>query len=72
MTTERNVALLFASDAVINWVVSLPGIVDPEAAAAAFGGEPPNYPSIVIWIPFIVWADLAVRRLVAPDSRIRA
>ena len=50
MTVERKVALLFAVNAVINWVVSLPGIVDPAAAARAFGGVAPNYPSVVrVW-----------------------
>ena len=50
MTVERKVALLFAVNAVINWVVSLPGIVDPGAAARAFGGVAPNYPSLVrVW-----------------------
>ena len=33
MTTERKVALLFASNAVINWLVSVRGIIDPVAAA---------------------------------------
>jgi hypothetical protein len=128
MTTERKVSLLFAVNAVINWTVSLPGIIDPTAAAAAFGGGAPDYPSVVrlwqgfvfmfgclfweasrdvrakvallkynwiektitataitagyfggdiprklmvlivltnwLWIPFILWGDLAVRRLV--------
>ena len=50
MTTERKVALLFASNAVINWLVSVPGIVDPVRAALAFGGVAPNYPSLVrLW-----------------------
>src|SRR4029077_21228844 len=48
--TERKVSLLFASNAVINWVVSVRGIVDPAGAAAAFGGVVPNYPSVVrLW-----------------------
>jgi hypothetical protein len=54
MTTERKVALLFASNAVINWVVSVRGIVDPVGAAAAFGGPAPNYPSVVrLWQGFV-------------------
>ena len=54
MTTERNVPLLFAVNAVINWVVSLPGIIDPAAAAAAFGGASPNYPSVIrLWQSFV-------------------
>jgi len=50
MTTERKVSLLFAVNAVINWIVSVPGILDPAAAARAFGGGPPNYPAVVrVW-----------------------
>ena len=50
----RWVALLYATNAVINWVVSLPRIVDPVRAAAAFGGAPPNYPSVVrLWQGFV-------------------
>src|SRR5262245_35039811 len=47
MAIERKVSLLFAVNAVINWFVSLPGIVDPAFTAAAFGGVAPNYPSVV-------------------------
>ena len=73
MTTERKVSLLFAVNAVINWVVSLPGIFDPAAAAAAFGGAAPNYPSVVrLWQGFVFmfgclfWeASRDVRRKVA-------
>jgi hypothetical protein len=54
MTAERRVGLLFAVNAVINWLVSLPGIIDPVGAAAAFGGEAPNYPSVVrLWQGFV-------------------
>lgn len=50
MTTERKVSLLFATNAIINWTVSLTGMLDPAAAAAAFGGVAPNYPSVVrLW-----------------------
>jgi hypothetical protein len=50
MTTERKVSLLFSANAVINWVVSIRGIVDPVGAAASFGGVSPNYPSVVrLW-----------------------
>jgi hypothetical protein len=130
MTTERKVRLLFAANALINWALSLRGILDPVGAAAAFGGAVPNYPSLVrlwqglvfmfgclfweasrdvrgkvvllkynwiekaitataitlgylagdiprrlmllivftnwLWLPFIVWGDLAVRRIVRP------
>lgn len=54
MTVERKVALLFASNAVINWIVSLPGILDPVGTAATFGGVAPNYPSLVrLWQGFV-------------------
>jgi hypothetical protein len=136
MTTERKVALLFATNAVINWVVSLPGIIDPARTAQAFGGMPPNYPSLIrlwqgfvfmfgclfweasrdvrgkvallkynwieksitavaitagyatgdipdrlmlliiltnwLWIPFIMWGDFAVRRLVVREAVARS
>jgi len=50
MTLERKVSLLFAVNAVINWAVSLPGLIDPAAAARAFGGAEPNYPAVVrVW-----------------------
>jgi hypothetical protein len=54
MTTERKVALLFATNALINWVVSLPGIIDPVRTAQAFGGMPPTYPSLIrLWQGFV-------------------
>jgi hypothetical protein len=54
MTTERKVSLLFATNAVINWLVSVRGIVDPSGAAAAFGGGVPEYPSVVrLWQGFV-------------------
>lgn len=132
LTLERKVSLLFAVNAVINWVISLRGIIDPLGAASMFGGVAPNYPSVVrlwqgfvfmfgclfweasrdvrgkvallkynwiektitataitigyfggdipgrlmlliiltnwLWIPFILWGDLAVRRLVRTGS----
>jgi len=135
MSTERKVALLFATNAVINWVVSVPGILDPVRTAEAFGGTAPNYPSLIrlwqgfvfmfgclfweasrdvrgkaallkynwieksitavaitagyftgdipdrlmfliiltnwLWIPFIVWGDFAVRRLVVRGAEAR-
>ncbi len=118
---------LFLANAIINWTVSLPGIINPALAASIFGGGAPNYPSVIrlwqglvlmfgcmfwevsrdvegkvalikynwiektitagaitlgfllgdvpqrlmvliiftnwLWIPFILWADLAVRRV---------
>jgi hypothetical protein len=132
----RNVRWLFFANALINWTVSLPGIVDPFAAAAAFGGIEPNYPSVIrlwqgfvfmfgclfwevsrdvrgkaalikynwiektitatvltlgfamgdipnrlmvlivftnwLWIPFILWADMAVRRATSADRGLVA
>lgn len=54
MGTERRVAWLFLSNAVISWLVSVPGLLSPAFAAAAFGGEAPNYPSVVrLWQGFV-------------------
>ena len=54
MSTERNVSLLFATNAVINWCVSIPGIVDPVRTAVAFGGVAPTYPSVIrLWQGFV-------------------
>jgi hypothetical protein len=53
-STYRNVRLLFLANAVINWTVSLPGIIDPLRAAASFGGVEPNYPSVIrLWQGFV-------------------
>lgn len=50
VTTEKCVAWLFLSNAVINWVISIPGMLSPEFAAATFGGPAPNHPSVVrLW-----------------------
>jgi len=52
--TYRNVRWLFLANAVINWIVSLPGLLNPAAAAVAFGGVEPNYPSLIrLWQGFI-------------------
>jgi hypothetical protein len=54
MSVERRVGLLFAVNAVINWTLSVRGIVDPVGAALAFGGSAPNYPSVVrLWQAFV-------------------
>jgi hypothetical protein len=51
---NRNVKWLFASNALINWIVSIPGMIDPVRAALAFGGTAPNYPSIIrLWQGFV-------------------
>lgn len=53
-STWRNVRWLFLANALINWAVSLPGIIDPWRAAAAFGGVEPNYPSVIrLWQGFV-------------------
>lgn len=50
----RRVAWLFLSNAVINWVISVPGLLSPAFAAALFGGPAPNYPSVVrLWQGFV-------------------
>lgn len=51
---QRNVKWLFRANALINWTVSLPGLLNPIAAAAMFGGALPNYPSIIrLWQGFV-------------------
>lgn len=52
--TLRWVRWLFLSNAIINWSVSIPGIVSPERAAFFFGGVAPNYPSVLrLWQAFV-------------------
>ena len=54
MTLERKITWLFAANAVINWTLSVRGIVDPVGMAAMFGAAPPNYPSLVrLWQGFV-------------------
>jgi hypothetical protein len=54
VTLERQARLLFAANAVINWVVSVRGIVDPAGMAALFGGAPPDYPFMLrLWSAFV-------------------
>jgi hypothetical protein len=54
MDAERDVRWLFGANAVINWVVSVRGIVDPVGMAEAFGGAAPNYPFLVrLWSAFV-------------------
>jgi hypothetical protein len=51
---NRNVKWLFLSNAIINWTVALPGILDPVRTAVTFGGVVPNYPSIIrLWQAFV-------------------
>jgi hypothetical protein len=48
------ISLLFLANAIVNWTVSLPGIVDPAFAARMFGGVEPNYPSVIrLWQSFV-------------------
>jgi len=45
---------VFFINALINWTVSLPGIVNPSFAAAMFGGIEPNYPATIrLWQGFV-------------------
>ena len=60
---------LFLVNALINWTVSLPGLVDPHRAALLFGGVDPNYPSVIrLWQGFVFmfgWMFFEVSRNVA-------
>ena len=56
MTTERKIKWLFAVNALINWALSIRGIIDPAGAAAAFGfANPPAEFSFVLrlWASFV-------------------
>lgn len=54
MTLESKISWLFAINALINWTVSIRGIVDPGGYAVAFGGPPPEYEFIVrLWMAFV-------------------
>ena len=51
---HRNVRWLFMANALVNWTLSVRGIVDPLGAAAAYGGIEPNYPSLIrLWQGFV-------------------
>jgi len=54
MTLERKISWLFAANAVINWTLSVRGILDPVGMAATFGAAPPNYLFLVrLWQAFV-------------------
>ena len=54
MTIEDKGRWLFGANAIINWVISIRGIVDPVGMAAAFGGAAPNYPFMLrLWTGFV-------------------
>lgn len=54
MTIEEKGRWLFGANAVINWAVSIRGIVDPAGMAAMMGGPPANYPFMLrLWCAFI-------------------
>jgi hypothetical protein len=54
MTIDRTTRWVFQINAVINWGLSIPGIVDPNRMAVAFGGLPPNYPFVIrLWQGFV-------------------
>ena len=54
MTIETKGRWLFGSNAVINWVISIRGMIDPAGLAAALGGVPPNYPFMLrLWMGFV-------------------
>lgn len=54
MTLERDIKWLFVANALINWTLSLRGILDPAGMCAAFGGPEPNYPFVIrLWSAFV-------------------
>ena len=54
MRLEEKGRWLFGVNAVINWVISIRGIVDPIGIASLFGGAAPNYPFLLqLWSGFV-------------------
>lgn len=54
MTIEHKGRWLFGTNAIINWLISIRGIADPNGMAAAFGGVAPNYPFMLrLWAAFV-------------------
>ncbi len=56
MNVERKIMWLFRVNAVINWVVSIRGILDPVSYATAFGfiEAPDEYTFVIrLWASFI-------------------
>jgi hypothetical protein len=54
LTIEQKGRWLFGINAVINWLISIPAIVDPAGMASAFRGAAPNYPFMLrLWMGFV-------------------
>jgi len=54
MDYESQTRWAFRVNAVINWSLSVRGILDPEGAANLFGGPRPNYPFVIqLWSAFV-------------------
>lgn len=56
LSLERKTSLLFAANAIINWTLSVRGIIDPTAMAATFQFErpPAEYTFVLrLWSSFI-------------------
>jgi hypothetical protein len=54
VTIEQKGRWLFGINAVINWLISIRGMVDPVGMASAFGGTAPNYPFMLrLWMGFV-------------------
>src|SRR5215472_14871355 len=50
LTLDQQITWVFRLNAVINVVLSLRGMLDPQAMAALFGGPLPNYPFLIrLW-----------------------
>ncbi|MDP3936899.1 MAG: hypothetical protein Q8R92_02040 [Deltaproteobacteria bacterium] len=54
MRIEKIGMWMFGVNAVINWTLSLRGIIDPVGYAVAFGGPEPNYPFVLrLWMGLV-------------------
>jgi hypothetical protein len=54
LTIEQKGRWLFGINALINWSISIRGIIDPMGLAAVFAGAAPNYPFMLrLWMGFV-------------------
>jgi len=54
VSPEKQAIWLFRINAMINWTLATPGILDPRGMAVTFGGPDPNYPFMLrLWSAFV-------------------
>lgn len=54
VSTEQKIKWVFVVNALINWSLSVRGIIDPVGMIVAFGGAPANYTFVIqLWSAFV-------------------